>query len=85
MAEQMSDEVIAQKRRDANLRQRIPFMFDKNSVVREDAYDALKEAWSYDAPSFDLEELATMTTEAATLAAMRRDTIKEVINWLMKI
>tara|TARA_R110000850_G_C9996151_1_gene468205 strand:- start:39134 stop:39391 length:258 start_codon:yes stop_codon:yes gene_type:complete len=85
MAKLMTDEEVAQKRRDADLRQRIKFIFDPNLIVREDAHDALKEAWCIDEPSFDLGELATMDPQAATLSAMRRDSIKEVINWLLKL
>jgi hypothetical protein len=45
----------------------------------------LKEAWDFDEPSFNMGELATMDPQAATLAAMRRDAVKEVITWLTKI
>jgi hypothetical protein len=82
---QYTDEQLAARRRDKALRERIKFLFADTTLVKEDAAKALKEAWDYDAPSFDLEELATMNPQAATLAAMRRDTVKEVINWLTRI
>ena len=85
MATQYTDEQLAARRRDTALRERIKFLFADTTLVKEDAQKALKEAWDYDAPSFDLDELATMNPQAATLAAMRRDTVKEVINWLTRI
>jgi hypothetical protein len=85
MAKQYTDEELAIKRANAALRGRIKMLFADNSVVKEDEQEALKESWDYHAPSFNLDELATMNPQAASLAAMRRDTIKEVINWLTRI
>ena len=85
MARRLSDEELAQKRADANLRERIKGLFSGVPQKREDAIEALKEAWNFDDPSFDLEELATMDPQAVALSAMRRDTYKEIITWLSKI
>ena len=85
MARQLTDEELERKRADANLRQRIRKLFSENQTVREDAIEALKEAWNFDDPSFDLGELATMDPQAVALSAMRRDTYKELITWLTKI
>ncbi len=76
---------VARAAADADLRRRVKTLFSDNEVVRADAQEALKEAWNFDEPSFNLDELASMDTQAATLAAMRRDTIKEVITWITKI
>lgn len=85
MARQFTDEELAQRRADAALRARIKKLFSEVPTVREDAVEALKEAWDFDKPSFDMGELATMDPQAATLAAMRRDAAKEVITWLSKL
>lgn len=85
MARQLSDEELAQKRRDADLRERVCRIFSDNDTVRFDALDALKEAWCYNDPCFNLEELASMSPEASSLAAMRRSTVKEFIDWLAKL
>ena len=85
MAKQYTDEELAKRRADAALRDRIKLLFADNAIVREDAQDALKQAWDYNSPCFSLDELATMNPQAAALAAMRRDTVKEVINWLTRI
>jgi len=84
MAKQMTDEELDRKRRDAGLRQRIKMLFAENETVRDDAQKALKEAWNFDDPSFNLEEIA-IDPQAGSLSAMRRDGIKEVITWLTKI
>jgi glucose dehydrogenase len=81
----MTDEQLAQKRKDADRRDRIKRLFSDIPEVRADAIDALKEAWDFDTPCFNLEELANCNPQAATLTAMRRDTIKEVITWITKI
>jgi hypothetical protein len=85
MAQQFTDEEMARKRADADLRERIPRIFSSDPTIREDAHKALKEAWNFDEPSFNMCELATMDPQAATLAAMRRDAAKEIITWLTKI
>lgn len=85
MALQMSDAELAAKRAAASQREKVRGLFSDNAEVKKDAIDALKEAWSFDEPSFDLTELATMPPEAAALAAMRRDSYKELITWLTKI
>jgi hypothetical protein len=85
MARKLTDEELAQRRADSNLRTRIHRLFSENPEIREDAQEALKEAWNFDEPSFNMDELATMDPQAATLAAMRRDAVKEIITWLTKI
>lgn len=81
----LTKEELAQKRADADLRERIKRLFNTDKIVREDAHEALREAWSLDQPSFDLQELATMDPQSATLSAMRRDAIREVVTWLTNI
>jgi hypothetical protein len=81
----MSDEELVQRRANAKLRERTKRIFSTDPVVRADAHEALKEAWHFDQPSFDLDELAAVNIQAAVLAAMRRDTIKEVITWITKL
>ena len=85
MPRKLTDQELAQKRADANLRGRIKRLFSENPEVRLDAQEALKEAWNFDEPSFNMEELATMDPQSSTLAAMRRDAAKEVITWLIKL
>ena len=85
MAKQIPEEELQALRADANLRERIRRLFSQDTGVRADAVDALKEAWNFDDSCFDMSELATMNYHASTLAAMRRDSIKEVITWLSKI
>jgi hypothetical protein len=85
MAQHLTDEELARKRADADLRERIPRIFSSDPTVREDAHKALKEAWNFDEPSFNLGELATMDSQSAALAAMRRDSYKELITWLTKL
>lgn len=80
----MTGDELDQKRRDANLRGRIKMLFAENDIVKKDAQDALKEAWSFDDNCFDLQEVA-LNPQSAALSAMRRDAIKEVITWLTKI
>lgn len=82
---QLTDEELTRRQQDAARRDRIKRLFSDIPEVRQDAIDALKEAWAFDSPCFDMEELAQFNPQAATLAAMRRDTIKEVITWLTKI
>tara|TARA_R110000782_G_scaffold61369_2_gene126447 strand:+ start:2194 stop:2424 length:231 start_codon:yes stop_codon:yes gene_type:complete len=67
------------------IRKKVRGLFSDNLDVKLDAFDALKAAWSFDEPSFRLDELATMDSHAAALAAMRRDSYKEIITWLTKI
>ena len=85
MATVIPDEELVIQRANARRRERIKHIFSHEATIRADAVIALKEAWEFDAPSFRLEELATMDTQAATLAAMRRDSIKEVITWLANV
>lgn len=85
MPQAITDEELARKRADANLRARIKKLFSEDLTVREDAQEALKEAWNFDEPSFNMVELASMDPQASTLAAMRRDTYKELITWLTKL
>jgi hypothetical protein len=85
MAREIPEEELQALRADANLRERIRRLFSQDTGVRADAVDALKEAWDFDDPSFNMGELATMDYHASTLAAMRRDSIKEVITWLTRI
>ena len=81
----INKEEIDERRRNADLRQRIRRIFSENKEVRDDAIDALKDAWDYELPSFRMEELATMPTEACTIVAAGRDRVKELIDWLIKI
>ena len=81
----LSDEELVAKRAEAQIRKNIRGLFSPITEVKADAVDALKEAWSFDEPSFDLGELATMDPQSAALAAMRRDSYKEIITWLIKI
>lgn len=67
------------------LRERIHRLFTTTPEIRYDAQEALKEAWSYDEPSFRMDELATMPAHNCTIAAARRDGQKELIDWLLKI
>ena len=82
---QLTDDELTQRREDAARRDRIKRLFSDIPEVRQDAIDAIKEAWAFDAPCFDMVELANHDPQAATLAAMRRDAIKEIITWLTKI
>tara|TARA_R110000796_G_scaffold251769_1_gene383937 strand:- start:4013 stop:4270 length:258 start_codon:yes stop_codon:yes gene_type:complete len=85
MAKIIPDEELVIQRANARRRERIKHLFSHEATIREDAVAALKEAWEFDIPSFRLDELASMPTQAANLAAMRRDSIKEVITWLAKV
>ena len=85
MGVQMTDQELAQKRADADMRGRIKGLFSENEIIRKDAIEALKKAWNFDEPSFDLGELATMDPQSASLSAMRRDGYKEIITWLTKL
>lgn len=82
---QITDEELTRRREDAARRDRIKRLFSDIPEVRQDAIDALKEAWAFDSPCFDMAELAECNPQAATLAAMRRDAIKEVITWIIKV
>lgn len=85
MARKLTDEELSARRADAQRRDRIKRLFSSIPEVREDAIDALKEAWAYDTPAFDLTEIAEHGPEAASLAAMRRDAAREFIDWITKI
>lgn len=85
MARKLTDEELATKRANAKMRADIKGLFSQVPEVRLDAIDALKAAWNYDEPSFNLAEIAEHGPESATLTAMRRDTYKEVINWLINL
>lgn len=69
----------------AKAREKIKRLFSTNPEVRADAVNELKKAWNYESPAFDLEEIAQHGPQAASLTAMRRDTIKEVIDWFIKL
>lgn len=75
----------SQKQQNAALRSRIRRIFSENPEVKADAVEALRDAWGCDLPSFQMEELAIMPAENCTLAAARRDGIKELVDWLAKI
>lgn len=85
MPREFTEDELARKRADADLRERIKKLFSTDPLVRADAHEALKEAWNFDKPSFNMDELATMDPQASALAAMRRDTYKELITWLTKL
>lgn len=78
-------EEITEKQIQYKLRKSIKGLFSDHPEVRAEAVEALKIAWEYDQPCFNLGELAAHTPEAAALSAMRRSTIKEFIDWIEKI
>lgn len=65
--------------------ERVRRVFSQNRVVREDAFEALQEAWGTDQASFKMEELAAMPAENCTIAAARRDGQKEVVAWIIAL
>lgn len=66
-------------------RSKIRGLFSENPAIRADAVEAMKKAWAFDAPSFDIAELATQPADNCTIMAARRDGQKEVLTWLMKL
>ena len=74
-----------QRQQEIKIREKIRMLFSAHPEVRLDAQEALKAAWSYDQPSFRMEELAAMPADNCTIAAARRDGAKEVIDWLLKL
>lgn len=85
MARKLTDEELSAKRAESQMREKIKGLFSQIPEVRADAIDALKQAWNYDAASFDLSEIAEHGPQAASLSAMRRDTYREVITWLINL
>lgn len=85
MSKNLTDEQVTALQADATRRDRIKKLFSNVPEVRADAVDALKEAWAYDQPAFNLEEISQFGPEAASLAAMRRDATREFIDWLLKL
>jgi hypothetical protein len=69
----------------AEERRRARRLFSDNAVVRQEAIEIIKNAWSYHEPSFNVEELSSMPTEACTIMAAKRDAYKEVVDWLIKL
>lgn len=85
MKPQLTVEELKQKREDSDRRTRIKRLFSEIPEARADAIDALKEAWSVDSPCFEVSEMATMDPQIVALMAMKRDSQREVINWLTKL
>lgn len=73
------------ERRDSERRVAIKNLFSSVREEREEAIRELKEAWAYDDPCFNEDELATCSYENCTIMASRRDGQREVINWLTKL
>ena len=82
---ELTEEELKEQRAKARMRSSIKGLFSEIPEVRLEALDALKEAWSYDEPSFRTDELASAETQSAVIAAARRDGYKEIIAWLSKI
>lgn len=76
---------MTEAEQNVKMRERVRRLFNTDPIVRADAQDALKDSWAFDAPSFQIEELASHPAENCSLMAARRDGQKEVLTWLMKL
>ena len=76
---------ITQQQKDKLTREKIKRLWNKSPEVHLDAVENLKSAWGYHAPSFRIDELATMPHQNCSIMAAKRDAYKEIIDWLTNL
>jgi len=60
-------------------------LFSNNPEVQKQAEDDLKQAWDYYQPAFRVDELAVSDPQSCALMAAKRDSVREVIDWLISL